>query len=148
MRTAWSNGFRGGRSAGHMLLTIVQNYLLHIMDDPVDWLFILVSDIAQSSMPREQRIRGRNMQGLVETSLRYMVDTSNIGDGHPGTYSTDITCHETLMVLLELLIGLDGASGGKKHTDQGQAQKKTYANKFDACFQAGLLPLLYFARLD
>lgn len=70
-----------------------------------------------------------------------MIDARDIGQGHPGIDGRNIAGQDTLVVLLKLLIRLDGTNGREEHTGHGYAQKETDAQKFDACSQAGPLPL-------
>jgi len=87
------------------------------------------------------------MQRLIETRLRHMVDTCNVGQRHPGVHSAHVAAGDTLVILLKLLVSLNGACGRKKHTGQRQGQKQADEQKFHAYFQANLLSPEHIASI-
>ena len=132
----WCRGSR--RSADGVMFAVIQNYLAHLNDDITDRPFIVTGDVAQRRMTRQPGCG--NVQRLVKARLRHMIDARDIGKSHPGVHGADIARQNALVILLKLLIGLDGTHSREKHARQGNAQKKADEQKFDACFQARLLP--------
>lgn len=126
------------------MLAVVENSLLHIMNDSGNGAFIVVGDGAQGRMPHKPGTG--EMQRGIQTGLRHMIDARDIGQGHPGINGCDIAHQDALMLLLKLLIGPKGADGGEEHTDQSQTEKKADAQKLDACSQVGPLLLRRFGK--
>ena len=55
-----------------------------------------------------QRVGIGNLQGLIQVTLRNMVYMGDVGNGHPGTNGSHITCSYERVLLLKLLVGLEG----------------------------------------
>src|SRR5581483_12359809 len=76
-------------AADGVVLAIPQNDLSYVLNDRLDRARVVVGNDAQSGVPDHPGVG--EVQGLIEAALRDMVDTRDIGKGHPGIDAIHIT---------------------------------------------------------